>query len=120
MKLQLIQPQEVEVFYIIPAIRREMSIAMKSAGVKQKEIARRLCVEESTISQYLHDKRAATLALTGGVKKAIAESSVKVKDKTTLIAETQKLLGIIKKEKLLCRIHTAVSDVPKSCNACFV
>lgn len=49
MKTQLIMPQEVEVFYAIPALRREMAFAMKASGKKQKEIAKLLCVEESTI-----------------------------------------------------------------------
>ncbi|MFW9769538.1 MAG: transcriptional regulator [Candidatus Thorarchaeota archaeon] len=64
-------PQEVEVWYVIPAIRRELAKVMKTKVVKradedgemkdhkitQKEIARMLGVTEPAITQYLLRKK---------------------------------------------------------------
>lgn len=113
-------PQEVEVFYVIPTIRRELAFAMKAAGKKQKEIAELLCVKESTISQYLNDKRATEVKLNEQLKSAATAAAARVKDKVTLIAETQKLLGLIKEGKTLCEIHRSIANIPKSCDVCFL
>ena len=64
-------PQEVEVWYVLPAIRRELAKVMKTKVVHrknedgdmvdhkitQKEIARMLGVTEPAITQYLLKKR---------------------------------------------------------------
>jgi predicted transcriptional regulator len=64
-------PQEVEVWYVLPAIRRELAKIMKTKVVKrtneegekkehkitQKEIARMLGVTEPAITQYLLKKK---------------------------------------------------------------
>ncbi len=119
MKPQLLQPQEIEVFYILPAIRREMALAMKAAGVKQKDIAKLLCVEESTISQYLNNKRAASFRLSGKVVKAAAKSVPRIRDRVSMIAEIQSLLALAKRDGVLCEVHNSVSDVPMGCDVCF-
>jgi len=111
-------PQEVEVFYVIPAIRRELALAMKSSGKKQREIAKLLCVEDSTVSQYVNDKRATRINLNNKVKGAVASSVKKIKDMVSLVREIQNLLKLVKNENALCEIHRAKSSLPKSCNAC--
>lgn len=64
-------PQEVEVWYVLPAIRRELAKVMKTKTIKrendegkmmdhkitQKEIARMLGVTEPAITQYLLEKK---------------------------------------------------------------
>ncbi len=64
-------PQEVEVWYVLPAIRRELAKIMKTKAVQrtdedgrvkdhkitQKEIARMLGVTEPAITQYLLKKK---------------------------------------------------------------
>ncbi|NHI89136.1 MAG: hypothetical protein EAX87_06400 [Candidatus Thorarchaeota archaeon] len=64
-------PQEVEVWYVLPAIRRELAKAMKTKTISrpneegemvdhkitQKEIARMLGVTEPAITQYLLKKK---------------------------------------------------------------
>lgn len=118
MNAQLIMPQEVEVFYVIPALRREMALAMKAAGKKQKAIAGLLCVKESTISQYINEKRATWLQFNDKIRSAVANSVARVQDKVSLIEETQKLLRLVKDENALCEIHRALADVPETCNVC--
>ena len=120
MSSKLIMPQEVEVFYIIPSIRKELACAMKAAGKKQRDIAELLCVKESTVSQYISEKRGAEFKFDKNIKEAAAEAAPRIKDKLSLISETQKLLRLVKESNVLCEIHKAVSDVPKGCDVCFM
>ena len=119
MKLQIIQPQEVEVFYILPAIRSRMASAMKEQGMIQKNIAKLLCVQESTISQYLSSKRAADVKFNDYVDKEIAASVRKIKTKEDMIRETQHILQMVRDEKILCKVHEEIADVPAGCDVCF-
>ena len=45
-------PQEVEVWYVIPSIRREIALAMIEKGRTQKSIAKMLGVTEPAVTQY--------------------------------------------------------------------
>ena len=54
-------PQEIEVWYIIPALRREFASILKEKGFPQKQIAEKLKLTESAVSQYLKLKRAKDL-----------------------------------------------------------
>ncbi|MBI2143440.1 helix-turn-helix domain-containing protein [Candidatus Woesearchaeota archaeon] len=119
MKLQIIQPQEVEVFYILPAIRSRMASALKGQGMKQKDIAGLLCVQESTISQYMNSKRAADVKFNSTVDKEIYASVKRIKTKEDLVRETQKILELARKEKILCNVHKSVADIQHNCDVCF-
>ena len=120
MKLQLLQPQEIEVFYILPAIRSKMALALKDEGMKQKEIAKKLCLQESTVSQYIHSKRGTIAKFGSEVEEQIKRSAELIKSKVDLIAETQKVLALVKKDKkTICALHRELADVPNSCDVCF-
>ena len=119
MKLQIIQPQEVEVFYILPAIRSSMASAMKEQGMKQKDIAKLLCVQESTVSQYLSSKRAADVKFNDRIDKEITAAVKRIKTKRDLIMETQRILEMSRDKDVLCKMHKAVADVPEGCDVCF-
>ncbi len=90
-------PQEVEVWYVLPAIRRELAKVMKTKTVArtsddgekldhkitQKEIARMLGVTEPAITQYLLKKkgqrsRGDQVALPGVILKEIDKSADKM------------------------------------------
>ncbi|MFH1328275.1 MAG: hypothetical protein ABIH76_05470, partial [Candidatus Bathyarchaeota archaeon] len=51
-------PQEIEVWYVLPALRREFAKAFLETGMKQKDIAKIMEINEPAISQYLKAKRA--------------------------------------------------------------
>src|SRR3989338_7359320 len=52
-------PQDIEVRYILPAIRRELTNAfIEKHKLNQKEAAKLLGMTEAAISQYRHSKRA--------------------------------------------------------------
>ena len=58
-------PQEVELWYLIPALRREIAkILVKDYDLSQVEIAKILKITESAVSQYLKEKRGNELKFT--------------------------------------------------------
>jgi len=112
----LLQPQEIEVYYIIPTVRHYLSIFMKEQGSKQKEIARILNIKESTVSQYLSNKRGSKFKFSKEIEDAIKESASKISGNFSLITETQKILKLIRESHELCHIHKQLSPVPRSCD----
>lgn len=116
---RLLQPQEIEVFYVLPAIRRELAISMKTTGKSQKEIAKLLGVTEPAISQYMSHKRASTVKFSDKIKQDIGESASRILSEITLMREMQRLLHIVRNERVVCQIHEAMGSVPNNCNVCF-
>ena len=114
-----LQPQEVEVFYILPAIRRELSLALKQTGKSQKEIAKLLGVTDAAVSQYLNAKRA-SVQFPQELKDQIKLAAPKITDHASMIAETQAILASAKQDRFICKMHEQIaSDIPRGCNVCF-
>lgn len=112
----LLHPQEVEVYYIIPTIRRYLAICMKEHGLKQREIAKILNIKEAAVSQYISNKRGSKLKFSRFIEDSIRESSSKIKDNFSLITETQRILKLIRESGELCSFHKKLSPVPTNCN----
>jgi predicted transcriptional regulator len=111
----LLQPQEVEVFYIIPGIKREVAICLKGKGMKQNKIAELLQIQGATVSQYLSSKRGNKIEFDRETLNEISKSSDLIVDKISYLRETQRLMGVIRRNGTLCRVHKLVSDVPSEC-----
>lgn len=112
-------PQEIEVWYIIPALRRDMCKIMVAAGIKQKDIAEKLSIAKSSVSQYLKGKRAKNVDFDKTITQEI-QKSVKniVENNSCPIREIQLLLNLIKKEKFICEIHKKFDNVNANCGVC--
>ncbi|MBI4141030.1 helix-turn-helix domain-containing protein, partial [Candidatus Woesearchaeota archaeon] len=76
---KLIHPQEVEVFYLLPALRRDIAISLKTLGRDQKQIAKILGVSEPSVSHYFNSKRGADVEFSNDVKAAIRKSATAIK-----------------------------------------
>ncbi len=113
----VLQPQEVEVYFIIPAIRKALAQAMKKQGLEQKDIAHKLGLTPSAISQYIHNKRAADLDL--GLDDEVEVSAKRITDTLSMFTETQRLLQLARSTKVLCKIHEKIGGAPRKCDACF-
>lgn len=111
-----LQPQEVEVFYVIPALRKNLAVEMKKNGLKQKNIASLLSIEDAAVSQYINDKRGNKIILSKDVLNEVGKSALVIKDKISFLRETQRLLRFISDTGEICKIHKQVSDVPENCN----
>ena len=94
---KIITPQEVEVFYFIPAIRKRMAIVFKKQGLQQKEIAQILGITGAAVSQYLHEKRAKEFKLPKKIAKEIEESCKK--ENKNIVMEITRILNLLKKER---------------------
>lgn len=116
---RLLQPQEIEVFYVLPALRRELALAMKAGGKSQKDIAQLLGVTEPAVSQYVSSKRAAQVKFRDTVKSIIGESAARITDEQSMIREMQRLMRVMHKEKVICQVHESLGQVPEGCRACF-
>lgn len=99
-------PQEIEVWYIIPAVRRELAkIFTSKYKLKQKEAAKILGVSKAAISQYMHSKRAESINFPAKISKEIERSAaIIIENKKTVIREILRLLSIVKKTKNLCPV----------------
>ena len=122
--MQETMPQEIEVRYILPAIRRELSrIFIQEHKLSQKEAAKLLGLTEAAVSQYQHSKRAKEVIFSNDVvheimasaKKIIAESA----SKQRLIGEMYRITNLTTVKQILCDLHRSQSKDLESCNVCF-
>ncbi len=116
-------PQEIEVRYILPAIRRELArIFIEEHKFSQKETAKILGLTEAAISQYQHSKRAKEVVFSDAVTDEIRKSAERIlaeKSKQRLIAEMYRISNLTTVRQILCDIHRAQSKDLESCNVCF-
>ena len=112
---QLLQPQELEVFYIIPTIRKYLTLNLKQRGLNQKTIAHLLGIRESTVSQYINDKRAAKISFSDETQSFVKDASQRIETQTDMIREVQTILKHIRTIGELCSIHKQLSCVPVGC-----
>lgn len=112
-------PQEINVWYILPALRRELTIVLKKKGLKQKKIASLLGVTEAAVSQYMKHKRAKAVLFSGKIKQEINKAADNMmRNRSCHIFEIQNLINLIKRTGFLCNIHRKYDKVPKCCKVC--
>lgn len=111
--------QEIEVWYIIPTIRKEIAIAMKKNGLKQFEIAKKLGITNPAVNQYLNKKRGNEIEFDKKILQEIKKSAIKINDKLDSAREIQKILRLLKKEKVTCKLHKSLNKEYCDCNLCF-
>lgn len=114
-------PQEVEVWYIIPSIRREFAIIMSKKGMPQKFIAEKLGITEAAVSQYIKNKRAHKIKFNQKTKKEIVVSVNRMLKNSHVITETQHICNLLKQTLSICQFHHIYDhDLPKDCKLCMV
>ncbi|MBU0457244.1 MAG: hypothetical protein ABH824_02945 [Nanoarchaeota archaeon] len=112
-------PQEIEVWYVLPAIRKELVVALKEKGFSQKKIANYLNVTEPAISQYTKQKRAKEINLCDDVKNFIRKASEEITDNKSAFQQIQKISRFIKSSKAMCQIHMQLESHLKKCDVCY-
>ena len=118
-EFKILQPQEIEVWYILPVIRKELAVAMKEEGLDQKTIAKLLGVTGAAISQYINNKRANDIEIDPDLKSVFIQSAkVIVKDSSLIFAEVQKILKLFRDSGIVCEIHKQKSWCPEDCEVC--
>ena len=117
-------PQEIEVRYILPAIRRELAnIFIKEHKMSQKEAANILGLTEAAISQYRHSKRAKGVLFSDSITDEIRKSAERIfsdkKHKQAVVAEIYRISNLTNVRHILCDLHRSQSKELKNCNICF-
>ena len=112
-------PQEIEVWYVIPAIRRELAIAMKNNGLKQVEIANLLGITKSAITQYLNNKRASKVYFNSKIKSQVIESVKSIQNKLDTMREMQRILHLARNENVICDVHVKLDKDFENCHVCY-
>lgn len=114
-------PQEIEVWYLLPAMRRELArVLLAEHDLKQKEVAKLLGVTEAAISQYKKSKRAGDIIFDEKereIVKTYADKMLKTPAKFQyyLYKLSQELHGC----NSMCVFHKKIDDsVPKDCKLC--
>ena len=115
-------PQEIEVWYIIPAIRRELAKSMiKDLKITQKQVAGIMELTEAAVSQYLHSKRAKEVVFTKAVLEEIKKSANDIaKNERLLMQEMMRLTNLTGVKHVMCDMHKKHdAKLPNNCEICF-
>src|SRR3989338_6554624 len=117
--MAIIMPQELEVWYLLPAIRRELAKSLLKLELKQSEISRILGTSRAAITQYLKLKRASELEFNNVTLKEITNSAKIISKKPELLVEQiQRICKIAKQTKILCNIHKCNHLREECCEVC--
>jgi len=111
-------PQEMEVWYVIPAIRREMVTELLKKKVSQKQAAKLLGLTEAAVSQYLSGKRGADVKFEPEMKAEIRKSVGAIMKGSGVMEEMHRITSFCRKKGTLCRLHRKMGPVPKGCRVC--
>lgn len=117
-----LMPQEVEVWYLIPALRREIAkILVNENKISQKEASNILGLTESAISQYLKEKRAKEIIFSEkDIKKIRIYTKKMIKDKSKSIQYLYLLSKQLKKKEIICEVHKKHDKkLSNNCKICF-
>ncbi len=102
-------PQELEVRYIIPAIRRELACCLtEHEGYTYEKVGQLLGITKAAISQYIKKKRAAKIELHESALREVHKSCLLIrKDKSNATKEIMRILAFIKDKNLASKILSA-------------
>lgn len=99
-------PQEIEVWYVIPAIRKELArIFTSKYKLTFEKAGEILGISKAAVSQYLSNKRASSFKLQDKCKKEIEKSAeIIIKDSNKSVMEIERILRFMRNNKCSCKI----------------
>lgn len=115
-------PQEIEVWYIIPALRREIAKSMIiDYKLTQKQVSEYMDITEAAVSQYLGSKRAKEVVFSNAVLDAIKNSAKRIlNNEKLLVPEMVRLCKSTAVKQIMCDIHKKQDiKLPDDCDICF-
>lgn len=111
-KEKIIFPQELEVWYILPAIRKKLALALVKKGLSQKEVAAIMNTSEATITHYKKEKRAKEDLLGNKVDDEIEKSvSIISKNHELFFPEVLRINNVLKDRGIICKIYEKKKDL---------
>ena len=112
-------PQEIEVWYIIPSVRKELAkLFVKKYKLSYEKAGGILGISKAAVSQYLSNKRANKVKLSNEIKKDIEQSAETIiKNPKLAVFEIQRILKTMKEKKCSCDVCKKYNkDVLSYCN----
>jgi predicted transcriptional regulator len=97
-------PQKTELLYAIPAIRKELVSLLQKKNLNDSDIAKKLGITKSAVSQYKHGKRAKKFAFPQDIKKSLYISAEKIYKGKNSNVEISKILNQMHKTRCICKI----------------
>lgn len=99
-------PQEIEVWYVIPALRSWISRCLiEDFNASYEKIGNILGVSRAAISQYVKGKRAAKIKLPDEMaSKIMSTCKTLIKDETKAVEEIEKLLQHIRSKQIAFKV----------------
>ena len=113
--------QEIEVWYVIPALRKELAKALLDLDLTQKDIAKKLGLTEPAVSQYLKNKRGKDVAFSDAALNQVKLSAKKIfksNARGASLIEIQRLCRYLKAKGHICKIHKNLNENMKGCSIC--
>ena len=121
--MQETMPQEIEVRYILPAIRKELArVFIEDHKMSQKDTANILGLTDAAVSQYRHSKRAKEVVFSDAVVNEVRVSADRIlaeRSKKRIIAEMYRISNLTTVKQVLCDIHRSQSKELEKCSVCF-
>jgi hypothetical protein len=117
-----VMPQEVEVWYLIPALRRELAkIFIGDYGLSQKKAAEILGITGAGVSQYLSSKRGSEVKFSKDEMEKIKKVAKKIiSDEKEVMKKIYGLSVSLRGSKAICNIHMSQDKaVEDGCDICF-
>lgn len=120
---KLIFPQEIEVWYVLPQVRKKIALKMVEKGLKQKEVAKIMGITPAAVCQYKGSKRAKEDFFDEEMNKK-SDISVKkiIKNNNALAEEIIKLTNLAKSKGIICKLYKdkcALKGLEKNCPYCY-
>ncbi len=115
-------PQEIEVWYVIPALRREIAKSMiEDYKITQKQVAVCMNLTEAAVSQYLSSKRAKEIVFSSAVSDEDMKYATKIMDhQKQPLSEMIRLTKLTGVKQVMCSLHKKQdAKMPKKCEICF-
>ena len=123
MSAKLIFPQEIEVWYVLPLIRKKIALKMVEEGLQQKKVAEIMGITPAAVCQYKSSKRAKKDFFDDDMNKELKTSIKKIiKDHKALAKEIIKLSEMAKGKGIICKLYKdkcALNDLSKDCPYCY-
>lgn len=114
---KLIFPQEIEVWYVLPAIRKQLALELIKQGLTQSQVSKLLDCSRASINQYTKQQRGHEI-LNQKIKSEVENSSsLIIKNKSTVFQEIMRVNQLVKNTGLLCQLHKKLGLAKCSCQS---